>query len=192
MALIGRGRPAPLTAEADARRREINSLERMSLGWAWNDAKNAARLAVELLRWATPASKWVASDAPEVAELDARMNAEAPVGGDPYRTRGEQRVNADPPEVTDARFEIANLLTYLTMFGEGSPITAPTGVGRDDEDPRTKLYWYAETMGKNIEQACVHAGAATRDVDERNRWAWAGHAAKGATEFIRKFATGNP
>lgn len=186
------GRSSGVRQPAPQVSREIYSLERMSLGWAWNDARNAARLAAELLHWGTPPSKWVASDDPEVAAEDTRMQAEEPIGGDPYRTLGEQRVNVDAPEVVDARFEITNLLMYLTAFGEGQPLVPPEGVGSENEHPMTRLYWYADIMGKRIAQTCEYAARVSKGDELRERWRWIGHAAKTATRFIHKIATGNP
>jgi hypothetical protein len=197
--------------EAGLNRREMYSLERMSLGWAWNNARHAAALACELIRWAMPSTRWLPADSDAVRDLDARLGAEEPVG-DPYRTAGEQRVNADPPEVVDARFEVSNVLTYIMMFVEGQPITAPPGVGQPAEHPLTRLYWHAAELGKRVEAACnvaantLYQGAVTSTSENgirkinvpegiaelRARWGNTGRAAKDATEFLRKFATGNP
>ncbi len=198
--------------EAGLNRREMYSLERMSLGWAWNNARHAAALACELIRWAMPSTRWLPADSDTVRDLDKRLGAEEPTGGDPYRTAGEQRVNADPPEIVDARYEVSNVLAYITMFVEGQPITAPPGVGQPDEHPLTRLYWHAAELGKRVEAAC-HCAANTLYQDAvtttmegklrkihvpdgiaelRARWSNTGSAAKYATEFLRKFATGNP
>jgi len=182
----------PRSGPTNTQSRAIHSLEHMSLGWAWHDAKNATRLAIELLRWGTPPTKWVQPDDPAVAEWNERMNAEEPVGGDPYRTLGDQRVNVDMPEEIDARFEINNVCVYLGQFSDGIAIQAPPGAGRDDEHPMTRLYWYADVMSKRIGQACERAAVTAKDGDLRERWRWIGHAAKVATKFIHKIATGNP
>jgi hypothetical protein len=148
---------APKTAAQEMRSREIYSLERMSLGWAWNDARNAAQLAAELLVWATP------------------------------------DVDVDGPEATDARSAVSTVIVYLRLLAEGAAVTAPVDVGREDEHPMTRLYWYAETLGKHVEQTCEYAARAVhRQPSRRDQWRWLGHAGKCATEFIRKFATQNP
>jgi len=198
--------------DAGLNRREMYSLERMSLGWAWNNARHAAALACELIRWAMPPTRWLSADADEVRDLDKRLGAEEPASGDPYRTAGAQRVNADPPEVGDARFAVSNVLSYIMMFVEGQPITAPPGVGQPDEHPLTRLYWHAAELGKGVEAACsfaantLYQGAVTSTTENgrrkihipegiaelRARWSNTGRAAKDATEFLRKFATNNP
>jgi hypothetical protein len=171
-----------------------------------------------LIRWATPKVEWARADSPEVAALDRRNNAEVPEGpeGDPYRTPGEQRVCVDLPEVTDARFEIANVLAHVSVFIDGSPIVAPKDFGDPDEHPLTRVYWYAAELGKRVVEACNRAGnaimtsgvEAAREAakaqaskkpfevpdelrETRDRWYSAGHSAKDATEFLRKFASGN-
>lgn len=206
-------------------RRELYSLERMSLGWGWNNAKNAAALACELLRWATPPQRWivvepgedgayrgVGEELEELTVLERRLGVEQPVGGDPYREAGPQRVCVDPPEVTDARFEIANIVSYVMMFVEDRPITAPCDFGEPDDHPLKKLYWYAAHVGQRAESACNIAGNTlyrasvettqangSKKIDIPNgihelksRWYRIGAAAKAATEFLRKFATNNP
>ena len=64
---LGPGRSVKVRA-MNARHRIELSIEHMALGWAWHDAKNAAALACELLRWGTPKP---ATDPPEVT--DARL-----------------------------------------------------------------------------------------------------------------------
>ncbi len=176
----------------NARQRIELSVEHMALGWAWHDAKNAAALACELLRWATPKPNWVTGDDPAVTALDARLGAEQPIGGDPFREPGTQRVNADPPEVTDARFYIANVTSYIGAFVEGRVPDPPADFGQPEEHPLTRLYWYAAYLGSKTVEACNHAGNALKGAEARLSWFGLGEAAKAATEFIRKFATSNP
>lgn len=173
-------------------RRVELSIEHMALQWAWHDAKNAAALACELLRWATPKPNWVTGDDPAVAALDQRLGAEQPVGGDPYREPGTQRVNADPPEVTDARFYIVTVCDCIGAFVQGRVPDPPRDFGEPEEHPLTRLYWYAGYLGSKTVAACNAAGNALNGPDARLAWFGLGEAAKCATEFIRKFATSNP
>lgn len=176
----------------NARHHIALSVEHMALGWAWHDAKNAAALACELLRWATPKPNWVSGDDSAVAELDERFGAEQPVGGDPFREPGTQRVNADPPEVTDARFYIATVTSYVGAFVEGRVPDAPLDYGQPEEHPLTRLYWYASYLGSKTVEACNRAASALKGAPAQLSWSGLGEAAKCATEFIRKFATSNP
>lgn len=138
-------------------RREVISIEKLSLGWAWHKATNAASLTCELLCWATPPT-----------------------------------TNVDPPEVVEARFEIANVLSYITMFAEGAPIVAPPDIAKPDEHPKTTLYWHAVTLGKRVVEACNRAAVVQKDARLRDRWYGVGRSTQHAVEFIRKFATDNP
>jgi hypothetical protein len=196
------------------RTHEMASLERMSLGWGWHDAKNAAALACELIRWATPPVRWVNADAPEISELEARLGCEQPVGGDPYRVLGDQRVCADPQEVTDARFYIALALSYVSTLADGKIPDPPADVGQPEEHPLTRLYWYASYLGSKTVENCNQAANATYQYavsttvdsvtgrkkfhvpeginEAKQRWYAVGNAVKAATEFIRKFASQNP
>lgn len=212
MASLRSGRVSSNLAEIAARRRELDSLEKMSLGWAWNEAKNAASLACELIRWAMPPVHWVDADAPELNELDARNGAETPYGDDPFRVRGEQRVNADPQEVIDARFYVALALSYVSTLADGKLPDPPADYGQPEEHPLTRLYWYASYLGSKTVEACniaantLYQNAVTTtssnglkriNVPEgiiklKDRWYAVGEATKAATEFIRKFATNNP
>ncbi len=173
-------------------RRVELSIEHMALQWAWHNAMNAAALTCELLRWATPRPNWTTADDPVVAELDERLGAEIPVGGDPYRAAGSQRVNADPPEVTDARYYITNVSIYISAFIEGRVPDPPKDFGEPEEHVLTRLYWYAGYLGSKTVQACNNAAAVLKTADQRLQWTGLGEAAKVATEFIRKFATNNP
>lgn len=134
------------------------SLERFCLGWPWHEPKHAAALACELIRWATPKVAWADGDSEAGREQDRRNNAEVPEGDDPYRALGAQRVCVDPQEVTDARFYVANTLSWVTMFVDDTPIVAPKDFGDPDEHPLTRVYWYAAELGKQVEEACNRAG----------------------------------
>jgi len=173
-------------------RRVELSIEHMALQWAWHDAKNAAALACELLRWGTPKPNWVAGNDPAVAERDERLGAEQPVGGDPYRQAGTQRVNADPPEVTDARFYIVTVVDCISAFVQGRVPEPPKDFGQPDEHPLTRLYWYAGYLGSKTVEACNRAASVLKSAPVQLSWSGLGEAAKAATEFIRKFATSNP
>jgi hypothetical protein len=186
----GQRRKALMTASAvSAYRREMNSLEHFCLKWPWHELRNAASLACDLIRWATPATRWADADAPEVVELDRRNDAEVPVGGDPYRSVGDQRVCIDSTEVSDARFEIMYTLSWISMFAENQPIVAPLDFGSPDEDPRTRIYWYAAELGKRTMTACELAAASVTDEKLASRWHVVGFSTDEATEFLRKFAS---
>lgn len=193
--------------EIAARRQEMWSLERFCLDWPWHDARNAAALACELISWVLPPPKWTDSD--EADALNRELNAEIPVD-DPYRTSAAPRVCVDPEDVTDARYEVMNVLRCIRMFVDGEPIVAPVGFGEPDEHPKARLYWYAESLSKRVRTACGHAANAvlTRAAsltptpkgdqlmttfEEAQatcmRWNAIGSSAGEATEFIRKFAT---
>jgi hypothetical protein len=203
------------TSDTQARRRELFSLERMSLGWPWHEPKNAAGLACELVRWTTPSPVWAAGDAPEACAVDAANDAEEPVGGDPYRDAGTQRVCVDLPVVTDARFAIVHAMSFVAAYAKDGPIIVPADWGSPDEAAQTRLYWYAPELGKQAVAACQAAAEAIRfnavEPTRRkagglekfttpsreitllcNRWQAAGTAAQHAVEFLRKFATCNP
>ncbi len=176
-------------------RTELISLERFSLGWPWHEVKNAVALACELIRWAMPAPVWVDANDPQVAALDARLGAETPIGGDPYRTVGPQHVNIDPPEVTEARFEIANILALLSSYVNNEPVIAPPDFSAPNDHPMTRLYWYAIEIGKRAVAMTGRAAVVlqvARSDNECGRWRAVGHAAQGACEFLRKHATSNP
>jgi hypothetical protein len=187
--------PVSVAESPTLNRAEQISLERFSLGWPWNEAKNAAALACELIRWAMPAPVWVTADDPQVAALDARLGAETPVGDDPYRTSGDTRVNVDPPEVTDARFEIANILVLLHSYVNDEPVLTPPDFGEPTDHAMTRLYWYAGHVGKRAVAMTDRAAVVlqvTRSDNECGRWRAVGHAAQEACEFLRKHATNNP
>lgn len=195
----------PSRQESLARRQEMWSLERFCLDWPWHDARNAAALACELIRWGLPPAEWADSDSAEADALNRELNAEIPVD-DPYRTSAAPRVCVDPQDVTDARFEVMNVLRYLQMFIKGEPIVPPANFGAPNEHPKTRLYWYAQALGKNVRFTCTRAGAAvlTRAANLTpapvifpleaaqatcTRWNAIGTSAGEATEFIRKFAS---
>jgi hypothetical protein len=202
--------------DTQARRRELFSLERMSLGWPWHEPKNAAGLACELVRWTTPSPVWATSDSPEAHAVDAANNAEEPVeDGNPYRDAGRQRVCVDLPAVTDARFAIAHAMSFVAAYAKDEPIIVPDDWGLIDDPADKRLYWYAPELGKHAVGACQAAAEAIRfSVVEPtrkkagglekfttpsreitllcNRWQAAGTAAQHAVEFLRKFATCNP
>jgi hypothetical protein len=198
-----------------ARHRELYSLERMSLGWPWHDPKHAAGLACELVRWVTPSAVWAPGDSPEARVVDAANDAEEPVGGDPYRDAGVQRVCVDLPTVTDARFEIANAMSFVAAYAQDAPIVVPDDWGSPDEAAQTRLYWYAPELGRRAVVACIAAAEAIRfnaveptrkkvgglekfTTPSReihllcNRWRAVGVATQHAVEFLRKYATCNP
>lgn len=190
--ITGRAGSTTLSKE---RRHELWSLERFALGWPWHDPKNAAALACELIRWVTPEPRWVDADSPEVDAVDAVNHAEAPIGGDPYRSPGRPQICVDLTEVTEARFAIANVLTYVNMFVEERPIVAPQDFGDPDEHPLTRVYWYAAELGKRAVKSSNAAGEVLlrlMGAPQHARWLAAGNSAKEATEFLRKFATSNP
>jgi hypothetical protein len=171
------------------------SLERFSLGWPWHDAKKAAALARELIQWAMPKQVWVEPDDPRVAVLDAQLGAEAPIGGDPYRMLGDTRVCVDPPEVTDARFEIANICAMLSAYVDGEPVPVPKDFDAINDHPMTRLYWYATEAGKRAVALTLRAAmvvTASQPVEDSDRWRATGNAAQEACEFLRKHATNNP
>jgi hypothetical protein len=201
--------------DTQARRRELFSLERMSLGWPWHEPKNAAGLACELVRWTTPSPVWAAGDSPEARVVDAANDAEDPIGGDPYRDAGAQRVCVDLPAVTEARFAIANAMSLVAAYAKDEPILVPTDWGLIDDPADKRLYWYAPELGKHAVAACQAAAEAiyiatveptrkkvgglekfttpSREITLLcNRWRAAGTAAQHAVEFLRKFATCNP
>ena len=179
-------------------RAEQISLEQFSLGWPWHDARNAAALACELIRWATPSQVWVDADDPILDALDKHMNAEVPKGdGDPYRTPGEMKFLADPVEVTEARFEIGNILGLVMNYVHGEPVVAPASFGEPTDHPMTRLYWYIVEAGKRAAAYGERAGQTLRSLrrdltsEELARWYHAGCSAREACEFLRKFASGN-
>jgi len=200
----------PSRQESLARRQEMWSLERFCLDWPWYDARNAAALACELIRWGLPPAEWADSDSERAHALNRELDAEIPVD-DPYRTSTAPRVCVDPQDVTDARFEVMNVLHYLQMFIKGEPIVPPPDFGGGNEHPKTRLYWYAQMLGKNVRTACGYAANAvlvraasltpTQKGDQlvttfeeeaqatRTRWNAIGTSAGEATEFIRKFAS---
>lgn len=189
------------------------SITHMSLGWAWHDAKNAAALACELIRWALPPVRWTRADAPEITELEQRLGCEQPAGDDPYRVSGEQRVCADPQEVTDARFYVATALSFVSALANGETPEPPADAGSPEEHPLTRLYWYASYLGTKTIEMCNSAANATYQLaiatgpsipgmtkitvpagvtELKQRWYATGHAVQAACEFIRKFASSNP
>jgi hypothetical protein len=176
----------PTTASKE-HQRELWSLSRFALGWPWYDPKNAAALACELIRWVTPEPRWVDTDSPEIDALDVVNRAEVPTNG-PYRSPGRQRVCVDSTEVTEARFEISNVLSYVALYIDGSSINAPFDFGDPNEHPSTRLYWFAAELGKRAVKACDRAFNSVKN----ERWAAAGCSAREATEFLRKYATSNP
>jgi len=188
----------PTSTAADApglSRKQQLSLERFSLGWPWHVAKNAAALACELIRWATPAQVWVDSNDPRVAALDEHLRAEAPIDGDPYRVLGETRVLIDPVEVTEARFEINNIVGLVKAYVGDEPIDVPKDFGTFNDHPMTRLYWYATEIGKRAVTTAERAAVILRvaqSTDECTRWSAAGNAARETCEFLRKHATNNP
>lgn len=203
MARVRRGFPSKrghigLQAEPEVpqlNRAQQISLERFSLGWPWHDAKHAAALARELIQWAMPKPVWVDSDDPRVAVLEAQLGAEAPAGGAPYRTPQSQRVCVDPPEVSDARFEIANICVMLNAYVNEEPVLVPADFEAFNDDPKTRLYWYATEVGKRAVGLADRAAvvlAAAQPVEDPVRWRAAGRAAQEACEFLRKHATNNP
>lgn len=214
MPVLGaRGTWLTQAAELRSRKRELDSLERMSLGWAWLDAKNAVALACELIRWGTPPVRWLSADSQEVHDLEDQLGVEQPVGGDPYRVLGDQRVCVDPQEVTDARFYLALALSYIAPLAEGKLPDPPADHGSPEEHPITRLYWYASYLGSKTVEMCnvaantlyqssvttTNAGHGVQKIrvpegiaDLKARWYAVGNAAKSACEFIRKFATQNP
>jgi hypothetical protein len=176
---------------------QLISLEKFSLGWPWHEAKNAAALACELIRWATPAPVWVNSDDPRVDALDKHNRAEVPVDGDSYRVLGDTRVLIDPPEVTEARFEINHVVGLVQSYVNDEPIDVPKDFGTYNDHPMTRLYWYATEVGKRAVASTNRAAAALRvttklSSDECARWDPVGLAAREACEFLRKHATSNP
>jgi len=179
-------------------RREAISLEQFALGWAWHDARNAAALACELIRWATPSQVWVAADDPILDALDKHMNAEVPEGDDPYRTPGDMKFLADPVEVSEARFEIGNILGLVMSYVHGEPVLAPADFGEPTDHPMTRLYWYIVEAGKRTVAYGERAGQVLQKLrpdlshEELSRWYHAACAAREACEFLRKHATGNP
>lgn len=185
--IVPHGGIATTTASKE-HQRELWSLSRFALGWPWYDPKNAAALACELIRWVTPEPRWVDTDSPEIDALDAVNDAEVPIGKDPYRSPGRQRVCVDSTEVTEARFEISNVLSYVALYIDGSPINAPFDFGDPNEHPSTRLHWFAAELGKRAVKACDRAFNSVKN----ERWAAAGCSAREATEFLRKYATNNP
>jgi hypothetical protein len=180
------------------KREEEISLEKLSLGWPWVDARNAAALSCELIRWVMPAPMWVPADDPRVDVVNQHLRAEVSENG-PYRTPGDQKINIDPPEVTEARFEVANILAYLSRYVAGEPIVIPKDFGEPDDPPMKKLYWYATEIGK---RAAKHGQIAGETVARlglappsktwlggSTPWYHTGHAAEEACEFLRKHAS---
>jgi hypothetical protein len=187
----------------------------MSLGWPWHDPRHAAGLACELIRWVTPSIVWASGDSPEACAVDAANDAEEPVGGDPYRDAGTQRVCVDLPAVMDARFAIANAMSFVSAYAKDEPIVVPADWGLLDDPADKRLYWYAPELGKHAVGACQAAAEAIRfaaieptrkkvgglekfTTPSReitllcNCWCAAGMATQHAVEFLRKFATHNP
>lgn len=124
-------------------------------------------------------------------------------------------VEADAPEVVDARQMIVLAMSYVTAFASGAPINVPSHWGAPDEHVQTRLYWYAPELGKRAVAACQAAAEAIRfNVVEPtrqkvgglqkfttpgheinllcHRWRAAGTATQHAVEFLRKYATDNP
>lgn len=187
---------AALTGEGPRLNRvQLISLEKFSLGWPWHDAKKAAALACELIRWATPAHVWVSPDDPRIDVLDKYNRAEVPVDGDLYRVPGATRILIDPVEVSEARFEISHVVGLVQAYVNNEPIDVPQDFGAPNDHPMTRLYWYAAEIGKRTVATSERATAALRAVqstDDYPRWLAVGLAAREACEFLRKHATNNP
>lgn len=187
-------------------RTEEISLEKFSLGWPWFDARNAAALACELIRWVMPVPMWVAADDPRVDAVNKHIKAEVPNypphrGLHPYREQGEQKVSLDPPEVTEARFEVVNILAHLSHYVHNEPVRVPQDFGEPDDPPMKKLYWYATKIGKRAAKYGQIAGEVVTRLQLNPQekiwlggidpWYHTGHAAEEACEFLRKQASAN-
>jgi len=101
-------------------------------------------------------------------------------------------LNADSPEITNARDHVSFVCDYITAFVEGRVPDPPEDFGQPDEHPLTRLYWYAGYLGSRTVEACNRAASTPKGASTQLSWSGLGEAAKCATEFIRKFATSNP
>lgn len=161
------------------------------VGWPWNDPRNAAAFAAELIRCALPA-------------LDAEITDDEGAYRPLYRP-----AEVEPAEVFDARCAVNTVLDCLDRYVAGREIDVPPGEV-SEPDPKSRLYWYAGLIGDrarrlSTQAAFVHSRRIKRqpplwEIEEKDvpeallaqRWMVAGEAAKAATEFIQKRAIGQP
>jgi len=135
----------------DADARALNDRIDCWFGWPWNDARNAAAFTAELIRSILPASEH-ADDATGADDTDT--------DGGPYRSRGTY-IDAEPIEILDARCAVNIVLDCLDAYVVGRTIYVPEDAV-SEQDPQSRLYWYAKLIGENARRACrVAAGLCT-------------------------------
>jgi hypothetical protein len=112
-------------------------------GWPWNDTRNAVAFTCELIRSILPARGH---------DISTSTDDETDTTGGPYRSRGTRVIDAEPIEILDARCAVNTVLDCLDDYVAGRPICVPEDAVTE-QDPQSRLYWYAKLIGENARRA---------------------------------------
>ena len=169
-----------LDGESLARRRELYSLERMSLGWPWHAPKHAAGLAVELINWATPPA--ADDDTPEI--VDARQMIVLAMSYVTAFANGTP-INVPTNWGTPDDHPMTRLYWYAPELGKCT-------VGACNAVAEAIRFNVVEPTRKKV-SGLQKFTTPSREVNLLcHRWRAAGTATQHAVEFLRKYATDNP
>jgi len=174
-------------------------LETCWFAWPWNDLRNSAALACELVRKVVPTR----------AEIQV-MPSEV-VGDGPYRSTTFVEVKVPEAESTtefEARCALNRVLEAIELYiaGEHTKIEIPAHI-EPDRDFSTRLYWYARELGDDVKKAAAWAAQEIQpqrawtdrgraftdeekvDAEQASRWSFTGRLVQDVAEFLQKCAT---